>query len=151
MNLKHFLLLLSLTTALLSACAPGTYSSNTLSVNQKTDVGDYLVAQNGFTVYTFAQDTNGTSSCNGDCAVKWPPLLGSITLPTNVGGSLGTVARADGQQQVTYDGKPLYFFSGDKAPGDTNGHGVGSVWFAAKASRLEPTNTTTSSPSSSSY
>jgi Secreted repeat of unknown function len=82
-------------------------------------------------------------------------LLGSITLPTNVGGSLGTVARADGQQQVTYDGKPLYFFSGDKAPGDTNGHGVGSVWFAAKASRLESTssndNNTNSSPSGYSY
>jgi predicted lipoprotein with Yx(FWY)xxD motif len=138
MNLKTLLLFLSLTTLLLAACAPSFYglgssSSNSLSVSSKADVGEYLVASNGFTLYTFAQDTNGSSTCNGDCAEKWPPLLETASLPTGVGGSLGTVARADGGQQVTYDGKPLYFFSGDKAPGETNGHGVGSVWFAAKA------------------
>jgi predicted lipoprotein with Yx(FWY)xxD motif len=138
MNTKYFLAMFSVMAVLLSACAPSYYGfgpphPSSLSVSRKADVGEYLVANNGFTLYTFAQDTDGTSTCNGDCAVKWPPLLEGGSLPRGVGGSLGTVARADRHRQITYDGKPLYFFAGDKAPGDTNGHGVGSVWFAAKA------------------
>ena len=41
--------------------------------------------------------------------------------------------RPDGGTHVTYDGHPLYRYSGDTAPGDTNGQGVGSVWFAMTA------------------
>jgi predicted lipoprotein with Yx(FWY)xxD motif len=138
MNTKYFLAMFSVMAVLLSACAPSYYgfgspNASSLSLARKADVGEYLVAGNGFALYTFAQDTNGGSTCNGDCAIKWPPLLEGGTLPTGVGGNLGTVVRADGGRQVTYEGKPLYFFAGDKAPGDTNGHGVGSVWFAAKA------------------
>jgi secreted repeat protein with Y-X4-D motif len=57
----------------------------------------------------------------------------------NVGGSgirpsmLRTTARSDGHPEVTYNGHPLYFFRGDKMPGDTNGQGVnafGGGWFA---------------------
>jgi predicted lipoprotein with Yx(FWY)xxD motif len=138
MYTKYFFAIFSVMTVLLSACAPSYYGFGSpnvslLSLGRKADVGEYLVAGNGFTLYTFAQDTNGSSTCNGGCAAKWPPLLQGGSLPAGVGGSLGIVAREDGQRQVTYDGKPLYFFAGDKAPGDTNGHGVGSIWFAAKA------------------
>jgi predicted lipoprotein with Yx(FWY)xxD motif len=42
---------------------------------------------------------------------------------------LGTSARDDGTLQVTYNGHPLYHFAGDQAPGDTNGQGVGGIWF----------------------
>ena len=42
-------------------------------------------------------------------------------------------AKANGDSQVTYDGRPLYHFAGDAKPGDTNGQGVGSVWFAVTA------------------
>jgi predicted lipoprotein with Yx(FWY)xxD motif len=137
MNLKYLLAIISAMTVLLSACAPsycglGSSRPSSFSVGSKADVGEYLVASNGFTLYTFAQDVGGSSTCNGECAVKWPPLFETASLPAGVAGNLGTVARSDGQRQVTYDGKPLYFFAGDKAPGDTNGHGVGSVWFAAK-------------------
>jgi predicted lipoprotein with Yx(FWY)xxD motif len=138
MKLNYLFAIVLVITLFLSACAPSFYGlgpgrPNSLSVDRKAEVGDYLVSSNGFTLYTFAQDVGGTSACNGDCAAKWPPLLESnLSLPSGVGGSLGTVARADGQRQVTYEGKPLYFFANDKAPGDTNGHGVGSVWFAAK-------------------
>ncbi len=46
-------------------------------------------------------------------------------------GTLTTFARADGSQQVAYNGEPLYYFTGDTAPGDANGEGVGGVWFIA--------------------
>ena len=42
---------------------------------------------------------------------------------------LGTLTRDDGTVQVTYNGWPLYHFSGDTAPGDTNGQGLEGVWF----------------------
>ena len=42
---------------------------------------------------------------------------------------LGTVDHPDAGTQVTYNGWPLYFFSGDSAPGDTNGQGQGGVWY----------------------
>jgi predicted lipoprotein with Yx(FWY)xxD motif len=158
MNLKYLFAIFSVITVLLSACAPSFYglgsnrsnNSDSLSVGSKADVGEYLVASNGFTLYTFAQDVSGSSTCKGDCAVKWPPLLETTSLPTGVGGTLSTVAREDGSRQVTYDGKPLYFFAGDKAPGETNGHGVGSVWFAAKAVVVVTNSSGSSNDSSSS-
>jgi hypothetical protein len=47
---------------------------------------------------------------------------------------VGTITRSDGTTQVTYNGHPLYYFSGDKAPGDTNGQGVGGNWFTISPS-----------------
>ena len=91
--------------------------------------GSLLVASaNGMTVYTFTKDVanSATSACTGGCITKWP----AVTTPTGstpaggsgVSGKLGTITRADnGSTQVTYNGLPLYFYSGDKAPGDANG------------------------------
>ena len=91
--------------------------------------GTLLVAtKNDMTLYTFDKDVagSGVSSCTGGCVTTWPPLTVSAgETPTGGGGvtgSLGTITRADsGAIQVTYDGKPLYFFASDAAPGDTNG------------------------------
>jgi predicted lipoprotein with Yx(FWY)xxD motif len=87
-----------------------------------------VAGSNGMTVYTFSKDTaNGaTSACTGACATKWPPLtVPAGTTPTvgsGASGKIGTIAGADSSSlQVTYNGLPLYFYSGDKAPGDTNG------------------------------
>ena len=46
---------------------------------------------------------------------------------------LGTTMRDDGTTQVTYAGHPVYLYSGDSAAGDTNGQGIGGVWFAVTA------------------
>jgi predicted lipoprotein with Yx(FWY)xxD motif len=87
-----------------------------------------VAGSNGMTVYTFASDTagSGKSACSGGCLTKWPALtVVSGAAPTagdGVAGKLGTITRADdGSLQVTYNGLPLYFYQGDKSPGDTNG------------------------------
>ncbi len=88
-----------------------------------------VAGANGMTVYAFSNDSanSGTSACTGTCATKWPPLtVPAGTTPTagsGVSGKLGTITRTDnGAVQVTYNGLPLYFYSGDKAVGDTNGN-----------------------------
>lgn len=87
-----------------------------------------VAASNGMTLYTFTKDVagSGTSACTGGCLTNWPALtIAAGDTPTGdstVTGTLGTIVRADnGATQVTYNGKPLYFFAKDTAPGDTNG------------------------------
>jgi predicted lipoprotein with Yx(FWY)xxD motif len=48
-------------------------------------------------------------------------------------GLLGTITRQDGSTQVTYGGKPLYYFANDEKPGDTKGQNVGGNWFVLSA------------------
>jgi predicted lipoprotein with Yx(FWY)xxD motif len=101
----------------------------------KTGLGDVLVDADGHTLYLFTKDANGTSACTGGCAATWPPLAasGSPTAGDGVDASkFGTLARDDGMSQVTFAGKPLYRYGPDKAAGDTNGQGVGGVWFAVR-------------------
>jgi predicted lipoprotein with Yx(FWY)xxD motif len=115
-------------------------------------LGSVLVDAGGFTLYLFEQDTGTTSTCTGDCATTWPPLTtdGNATAGNGAQSSrLGTTSRDDGSTQVTYDGHPLYRYSGDTAAGDTNGQGVNGVWFA-----MTPAGTAaqgTASPSSGGY
>ncbi|MEM9189330.1 MAG: hypothetical protein AAGF12_09150 [Myxococcota bacterium] len=94
----------------------------------------YLAAGNGMSLYLFRNDTraeNGNppvSACNGPCLGNWPIFTAaSPGAPSVLEGSDFTILmRDDGSEQVVYRGWPLYFFSGDTAPGDTNG--VGPVW-----------------------
>ena len=103
------------------------YVVSTNGDDQPKLVGGSSSSKPGYALYTFDSDTvNGsTSSCNGGCAVAWPPLLVSDDTPSGILG-LDTITRDDGTEQVTYQGKPLYFyisdssagvFSGDNAPG----------------------------------
>ena len=101
---------------------------------EDSPLGTILVDQKGNTLYVFLQDTGDTSTCTGDCAATWPALIAKGEVKAGGGGGvdeslLGTSARDDGTMQVTYNGHPLYYFSGDQAPGDTNGQGIGDIWF----------------------
>ena len=96
-----------------------------------------VASSNGMTVYTFTKDVanSGTSACTGACLTKWPALTvpsGSTTAgASGVTGKVGTITRADdGSAQVTYNGLPIYFFSGDKVAGDANG--IYTNWLAVK-------------------
>lgn len=90
--------------------------------------GTVLVAgSNMMTLYQFSQDVanSGMSACTGACITRWPPLTvpaGSSPSASVSGGQWGTIVRSDGGgTQVTFNGLPLYFFSGDSKPGDGNG------------------------------
>jgi predicted lipoprotein with Yx(FWY)xxD motif len=90
-----------------------------------------LTNAKGHTLYTFALDTTGKSNCNGTCAHYWPPLHGAATAGPGVTGKLGTIKRADGSTQVTYNGHPVYTYIGDTAPGQAHGNGLklsGGIW-----------------------
>ena len=94
----------------------------------------FLVDQQGRTLYLFTSDTqsSGASACTGDCLTQWPPLIVSGTPQAGTGvdaSLLGTITREDGTLQATYNGWPLYTYSGDMAPGDTSGQGVNGSWF----------------------
>ncbi|MGZ8646821.1 MAG: COG4315 family predicted lipoprotein [Actinomycetota bacterium] len=100
--------------------------------SQDSSLGTILVDSKGSTLYVFMNDTGDTSTCTGDCAASWPALIanGEVKGGGAVDASLlSTSARDDGTMQVTYNGHPLYHFSGDAAAGDTNGQGVGGIWF----------------------
>lgn len=103
-----------------------------VNVSQNATLGPILVDSMEMTLYIYTKDTPGTSTCYDKCATIWPPLLtnGAPTAGMGVTASLlGTTNRTDGTVQVTYNGWPLYYFDKDKATGDTNGEGVGSVWY----------------------
>ena len=89
-----------------------------------------LTNASGFTLYSFAPDTSTTSKCNGACAQNWPPVTGPVTA-AGVTGTFGTIKRADGSVQATFDGHPLYAFVGDTGPGQAKGNGLnaaGGLW-----------------------
>ncbi len=101
------------------------------------NLGTVLTDKDGMTLYRFDKDTANpsASNCDGDCAVKWPPLLVESDTFEVQGvdkALVGTVVRADGKKQVTVAGWPLYLFAEDKVCGEAKGQGVGGVWFAAK-------------------
>jgi predicted lipoprotein with Yx(FWY)xxD motif len=104
---------------------------------EETSIGEVLTVE-GMTVYLFTPDPpGGDSACADDCAGAWPPVFaeGEVTAGAGVDAALlGTAPRDDGPgDQVTYNGHRLYLFSGDAAPGDVNGNGVGDVWWAVTA------------------
>jgi predicted lipoprotein with Yx(FWY)xxD motif len=86
-----------------------------------------LTNAKGFTLYAFSPDTSTTSKCVGTCAQIWPPVPGPVTA-AGVTGTFGTIKRADGFTQATFDGHPLYTYVGDTAPGQTKGNGIKGLW-----------------------
>jgi predicted lipoprotein with Yx(FWY)xxD motif len=120
---------------------PKTSSGRPATVSAaNTGLGTILVNSQGHTLYLFGKDAGTKSACYGACAQNWPPLR-STRKPTARSGAdaslLGTTMRTDGRAQVTYNGHPLYLFSGDSSSGNTNGEGInafGGIWYALSAS-----------------
>jgi len=122
-----------------AASAPPTTPSGqpaTLGTANAGNLGTILVDSKGRTLYLFQKDSGRKSTCFGACASVWPPLRakGKPTVGSGANASMvGTTPRSDGKPQVTYNGHPLYLYSGDQKPGDTTGEGLtlyGARWFA---------------------
>jgi predicted lipoprotein with Yx(FWY)xxD motif len=103
------------------------------AVLKTAKIGGVTVLTNakGFTLYWFAPDPPGKSVCNGSCAVYWPPVTGRPSAGPGISGRLGTIKRAGGTAQATYNGHPLYTYVGDSAPGQARGNNLnlnGGLW-----------------------
>jgi predicted lipoprotein with Yx(FWY)xxD motif len=108
--------------------------------SQPGGTGTLLVDARGMALYINSRDSGMASTCSGSCAQVWPPLTvtGAPIAGKGVAGLLGILSRPDGRQQVTYDGWPLYYFSGDQRPGYAAGEGYAGVWFAAVLAQTDP-------------
>jgi predicted lipoprotein with Yx(FWY)xxD motif len=99
-------------------------------------MGEVVQDGDGRTLYRFDKDASdpAKSNCEGQCAVTWPPVLSNAT-PQLQGvdpALVSTVKRADGSEQVTLAGWPLYTYAKDEAPGQWKGQGVGGTWFVVQ-------------------
>jgi predicted lipoprotein with Yx(FWY)xxD motif len=92
--------------------------------------GKTLVDAKGMTLYIYDRDTTAEkSSCNGQCATNWPPLMASADAKAS--GAWTIITRDDGGKQWAYKGKPLYFWKDDKKAGDAEGDGRNNIWHIA--------------------
>ena len=139
-------------------------ASSTVSSRQLSGIGKVLVNGSGLTVYRVKTpaETNGHIKCTGSCTSFWLPVTASTASmsASSLPGKLGMVHRPGGQTQLTYNGRPLYTFKLDTAPGQAHGNnytdsfnGTSFTWQAVTASG-QPAGggggAATSSPSSSS-
>ena len=109
-------------------------ADGTKIVAGESQFGEMLFDSKKQAIYIFENDPKGETVCYGECAEAWPPVLtdGEPAGGPGVEGSLlGTVERRDGKLQVTYAGKPLYYYA-HEAPGEVKCHNVnlnGGFWW----------------------
>ena len=126
-----------------SSSGAASASGGTVIETASSSAGTFLVSGSGRAVYLWSKDTGDMSNCTGACAGAWPPVTGSATASGGAKASdLGTITRSDGTKQVTYDGHPLYYFSGDSGPGTATGQGsdgFGAKWWLVAPSGSDVT------------
>jgi predicted lipoprotein with Yx(FWY)xxD motif len=156
-------LALLLAAALVAAGCGSSSSSNgnttggagTVITTRSGPAGTYLASSSGRAVYLFNADSMNKSTCSGSCASIWPPVVAKGTLSASGGASssdLGSITRSDGTKQVTYNGHPLYYYTGDSGAGMTSGQGVsgfGNTWWLVGTSGSALTSSGSPSPSKS--
>ncbi|MEE8466372.1 MAG: hypothetical protein V3S68_07835, partial [Dehalococcoidia bacterium] len=105
-----------------STSEPEATMTGRVEVSNQGSLGSHLVDGDGMTLYLFTNDERGISNCSGGCADAWPPVLTDGDPEAGEGldpERLATIQREDGSSQVTYNGKPLYYFANDQTPADT--------------------------------
>jgi predicted lipoprotein with Yx(FWY)xxD motif len=119
MSLIRTLVLALLVATVLAPSAMSVTLRPTLTARSST-YGKALFDGRGFVLYAFTRD-HRRSACYGECAKAWPPYFapkGALRVGAGLKRSLlGTVRRRNGRRQVTYAGRPLYYYVGDTGPG----------------------------------
>jgi predicted lipoprotein with Yx(FWY)xxD motif len=136
-----------------STGSTGSSAAATTVDTRSTSLGVVLVTPGGMTLYHRTDEHSGQVKCLADCTPTWPPYtVPAGTTPTGASGvtGLATTMRPDGTTQVTFNGQPLYRFSGDSSPGQTNGNGISGIWYAEKPAAASSGAGSGSSSSSSS-
>jgi predicted lipoprotein with Yx(FWY)xxD motif len=128
------------TTTTAASATPLEISSRTVS-----GLGAILVNSAGHTLYTFAPDMAKKVTCDSpSCTAVWPPLmLPAGDKPVGAGAVMSSLLGSDpdphGGEVVTYNGWPLYMFSGDSSGGETHGQALdinGGNWYVISASGM---------------
>jgi len=116
----------------------GAQASATLTV-RSTRFGRILFDGRARALYAFTRDRRGgRSECYGACAKAWPVYFAKARLLAGKGvkqSLIGTTRRRDGRQQVTYNGRPLYYYVGEKSPGQIlcqNVDEFGGTWLVVR-------------------
>ena len=140
--MRTFLILIGVLAVLGAAPAamarPGA-SSGAVAVHSSS-YGRILFDGRGFVLYAFTHDRRGRSRCSGACAKAWPPYLVSRRPRAGAGAKaslVGVVRRSGGRLQATYAGRPLYYYVGDRKPGEILCQGVsefGGFWRVVRPS-----------------
>jgi predicted lipoprotein with Yx(FWY)xxD motif len=126
----------------------GSPSEVTINVASNPTLGNYLVNGNGEAMYSFGNDSANTSKCSGACPTIWPPVitLGHPNLGLGVDASLvGEIPLGNGMQMLTYNGMPLYFYSGDGSASQILGQGYLNLWYVVSPAG-QPITTLLSTP-----
>jgi len=106
----------------------------TLSV-ASSRYGRIIVDRTGRTLYMFDVERDGVPRCYGACAASWPPLVSPVGPVAGSGldqALVTTAARKDESRQVIYNGHPLYYYVGDRSPGEIKCQAVfeyGGGWY----------------------
>jgi predicted lipoprotein with Yx(FWY)xxD motif len=120
----------------------GSAATVTVTARSVPGVGDVLVNSSGYTLYMFEPDGHRQVTCTGVCAATWPPLKlpagGVPAAGTGVKASLlGADRDPEGGEVVTYNGWPLYTYTGDVQPGQATGQAIdlnGGPWYVLRPS-----------------
>jgi predicted lipoprotein with Yx(FWY)xxD motif len=126
--MKHLLKLCAAAIVAMTLAACGAPDVKTSSADFVKVSNGILTSSYGKTIYTFDKDQagSGKSECALTCADNWPPVY--VEPGVMLSGNFASITRNNGQKQLTYKGKPLYFFVKDKNPGDKTGDNVNNVW-----------------------
>jgi len=139
MRTRLLLVSIAVAASAVGVASAATHSSRSTVTVKSSTYGRILFDGRGFALYAFTRDPRGRSVCRGACATAWPPYLvkGRPRADAGVNSSqLGTTKRADGRLQVTYAGRPLYYYIGDRKPGQVlcqNVKAFGGNWIVLRA------------------
>jgi predicted lipoprotein with Yx(FWY)xxD motif len=124
--------------ALVGSGARATRASTASVSVRSSNYGPILFDGRGFALYAFTRDPRGQTTCYGACSRAWPPFIVSARPTANAGtrqSLVGTTQRKDGRLQATYAGRPLYYYVGDRKPGQVLCQNVaefGGTWLVVR-------------------